>query len=146
LLHDNRSHAKLLDPHQNPLDFLHDYRRKTLIRFIERQKPHIARQCPGDCKHLLLAARKRHPILLATFGEAREMLVNAIESPTMTWCDLGEVEVLFHHKAGDHPPVLRHKLELGRQNGPGACFRVRLPLVGAVAPAAKTEEPAPVEK
>src|SRR5690606_30718231 len=62
-----------------------------------------------DRQQLLLAAGKRHPLLLAALRKAREVVVDPLKRPTRLFRDLGQNEVLFDRETGDNAAVLRHE-------------------------------------
>src|SRR5260370_23806287 len=59
----------------------HDQRRQTLRRLIENQEPRVEQQGAADREHLLFAARKLTAAIELALLEAREQLVDSLDSP-----------------------------------------------------------------
>src|SRR5690606_38513264 len=64
-----------------PADLLHDDRCKTLVGFVQQQKPGRTHQGASNRQHLLLAARKCAAILVGQFRQHGVFIKNALRRP-----------------------------------------------------------------
>src|SRR5690606_4827863 len=83
---------------------------QSFIRLVEQEELDVARERAGYRKHLLLAARQRHALLLAPLREPREMCVDLLERPASRFRYLRELEILFDGQPGDDAAVFLNEL------------------------------------
>src|SRR5690606_18629299 len=112
-LDDDGGDAEGLDLVEDALDLLDDDGGEALIGFVEEEELEVAGQSAGNGEHLLFAARQGDAILLAAFGEAGEVRIDAVEFPAVSRSDPGDSEVLFHRQALDDAAILGDELDAG---------------------------------
>src|SRR5947209_20593919 len=82
-------------------DILNDQRRQPLEGLVQQNEPRLAHERTRDRQHLLLAAGKVSPAVVASFREARKHLVGPRIAPGFRRGQPGECKILVDSEAAD---------------------------------------------